>query len=352
MSKPKVILADPDLSYIFPLQQKFILEFYRKIELEVITDLTYFKEFFSTPQEATALIVSEKFFSSNIRRHNIHSVFVLCDSDIDSFQNESNVYRIFKYSSVNEVYNTVVGKTQGTLKSIEAEQRKPLVITVYSPIGGAGKTTVALGISACLSNRFKRVLYLKAENLQTTHPHLADKSLVPDTEIDSVRLLNVDHAFQSIRETIRNEGFSYLPAFRHALMSYGLHYSIFKNIAIGARESKEYDVIVIDSETSFEEDKISLFDISDTVLVITKNSHSSSETMRAFFSNIDTSKKEKYIVICNDYDRDICKLQTVDANDNAISYDLTIRHLDHCDEMSAHDLAREKDIQRVTNLFL
>ena len=38
MSKPKIIIADTDISYIIPLQQKFIEEYFEKIDLEIISE--------------------------------------------------------------------------------------------------------------------------------------------------------------------------------------------------------------------------------------------------------------------------------------------------------------------------
>ena len=38
MAKPRIIIADTDISYIVPLQLKFVEDFFEKVELEIITD--------------------------------------------------------------------------------------------------------------------------------------------------------------------------------------------------------------------------------------------------------------------------------------------------------------------------
>ena len=47
MTKAKVIIADLDLNYTTKLQYKFIREFLNKIDLEIITERSYFEEFLS-----------------------------------------------------------------------------------------------------------------------------------------------------------------------------------------------------------------------------------------------------------------------------------------------------------------
>ena len=75
MAKPRIIIADTDISYIIPLQLKFVEDFFEKVELEIITDEQYYDTLFSTPQRADILIVSEELYSQAMQRHNISHIF-------------------------------------------------------------------------------------------------------------------------------------------------------------------------------------------------------------------------------------------------------------------------------------
>ena len=79
MSKPKIIIADTDISYIIPLQQKFIEEYFEKIDLEIISEPSYYEHFFASPQKADVLIVSEGLYTPAIQRHNIGSIFLMTE---------------------------------------------------------------------------------------------------------------------------------------------------------------------------------------------------------------------------------------------------------------------------------
>ena len=79
MSKPRIIIADTDISYIIPLQQKFIEEYFEKIDLEIISEQNYYELFFASPQKIDMLIVSEELYTPALQRHNIGSIFLMTE---------------------------------------------------------------------------------------------------------------------------------------------------------------------------------------------------------------------------------------------------------------------------------
>lgn len=100
MARPKVIIADEDASYIVPLQFKFVTDFFNKIDLEIITDRAYFDEYFSRPQNAEILIISDDLYDSSLQRHNIQNIFVRLEQYDEGSTGELNVNQIFKYTSI------------------------------------------------------------------------------------------------------------------------------------------------------------------------------------------------------------------------------------------------------------
>lgn len=95
MARPKVIIADEDANYIVPLQFKFVTDFFNKIDLEIITDRAYFDDYFSKPQNAEILIVSEELYDSFLQRHNIQNIFVMMEQYDEGGTGELNVNQIF-----------------------------------------------------------------------------------------------------------------------------------------------------------------------------------------------------------------------------------------------------------------
>lgn len=352
MAKPRIIIADTDINYIIPLQQKFIEEYFEKIDLEIISNQTYYDQLFLSPQKADILIVSEELYTPNIKKHNIGNIFLMTEQYTTGPQSdEINIKRIYKYTSITEIFNTIVGKSFIYLQSSNIERKETQIIVVYSSCGGAGKTTVALGISACLNRNYKRVLYMNASRLQSCQTMFSNLNSIAATDIYA-NLTTGDNMYANIKAAIQNEGFSYIPPFKAALMSLGIDYTIFKEIALSAKESKDYDYIIIDADTTFDEEKTQLLDIADKVIVVTKQNKSSVYATNALVSNINGAGTEKYIFVCNDFNEENENFLISPNLANKFTVDDYIRHLPHYDQLKATDLADNNELQKIAFLIV
>lgn len=301
MSKPIVILADPEYAgYLDQLQIKFIEEQMNEIDLEVITDANYFSQYFSTPRRAGVLVVGEEFYQPELAKHNISNTFILSEQTEDPTETGSgSVRRIRKYSSVKSIYNAVVSlcpdvfHTQEMLKTTQ-------VLVVSSAKGGAGKTTTALGIAACLAQSYKKVLYLDAEQVQTFHFFMENKAALPMTAMNRLQG-GQEQIHAEIKPYLRNEQFSYLPPFPVALNSAGLTLSCFLNLIKAARESGDYDYVVVDTDSVFDDFKAGLFSLADKVFLIVEQNAFSVFGAKQYLQNFNYKDAEKYMIVCNRY---------------------------------------------------
>ena len=351
MPKPRVIIADADASYINPLQLKFVEEFFEEIDLELITEETYFNELFSTPQKADALVVSEDFYDSALQRHNIGCIFLMTEQQEEDQTDELKVNRIFKYTSIKEIFNEIIGKCEG-LHSKDAKKKECQIILVDSACGGTGKTTVALGISTCLTKNYKRVLYINAGRLQTFQRMLNNQTPISAANVYAKLVNPSENIYEEIKHTIRKEQFGYLPPFKAAIISLGLSYSVYEKIAVAAKKSGDYDYIIVDTDSAFDDDKASLLSIADKVIIVTEQTESAVYSTNILVSNINGINSEKYCFICNNFDKD---------KDNAIiSPKLTLKfsineyiyHMDHYDAMTCEDIGKNAGMQKTAFLVM
>lgn len=352
MAKPRIIIADTDAGYIYPLQLRFAEEFFEKVDLEIITDANYFRNLLSTPQKAEILIVSEELYDRSISRHNISHVFVMDEQYEEEQTGDLNVNHILKYTSVKEIFNEIIGKSADILRTSKESKQETQIVVVYSASGGVGKTTVAMGVSAALTKNYKRVLYINASRLQVFHHMLENHSAISSADVYAKLSSATDNIYSEIKHVIRKELFCYLPPFKAALMSLGLDYSVFENIVASAKKSGEYDFIVVDADSTFDEDKASLLGTADKVIVVTKQTFAAVLATNILVSNINGSKSEKYIFICNDFNKE---------EDNAlISPNIALRfsisdyvdHFVHYTNMKPIALTQESSIQRASFLIL
>ena len=345
MARPRIIIADSDANYIIPLQLKFVEDFFEKVDLEVITDKGYFDELFSSPQRADIIIISEDMYDSSIHRHNIAHIFLMTEESEEYQTADLNVNCIFKYTSIKEIFNEITGKSADVLNIMTGRKKETRIILVYSVRGGTGKTTVALGISAFLA-KHKRVLYINASHLQSFQIMLENQAPITANDVYAKLPLAEDSVYSDIKHVIRQEGFSYIPPFKASLMSLGLKYAIYEKIAAAAKKSEEYDFIVVDSDTTFDEDKAQLINLADKVVIVTDQTESSVYATNLLVANINGASGEKYIFVCNNFNKE---------DDNAlISSKLPLRftvndyieHFVHYDQMKCSDLASDSGIQK------
>lgn len=352
MAKPRIIIADSDISYIIPLQLKFVEDFFEKVDLEIITEEDYFDTLFSTPQRADILIVSEDLYSQAMQRHNISHIFVMNEQYEEDQTADLNVNHIFKYTSIKEIFNEITGKSADVLKLDKSAKQETQVVLFYSASGGTGKTTAAMGVSASLTKNYKRVLYINAARLQVFQHMLENHSAITAADVYAKLASAGENIYADIKHVIRKELFSYLPPFKAALMSLGMNYSIFEKIVSSAKKSRDYDFIVVDADVTFDEDKAALINLADKVVIVMNQNIASVLATNILVSNINGASTDKYVFVCNDFDKE--KDNALISPNVALKFSVSdyIDHFRHYVNMKPDDLSKESSIQKVAFLII
>ena len=352
MIKPRVIIADEDESYIVPLQLKFVKDFFNKIDLEIISDKEYFNELFSRPQNVDVLIVSDALYDSSLQKHNISNIFVMMEQLEEGGTGDLNINRMFKYTSIKEIFNEIVGKSAGALNIGIVEKKETQIILVTSASGGVGKTTVAMGISSCLAMNYKRVLYINAGRLQDFQYLLDNKTSITSSDVYSKLLSPNENIYEEIKHVIRNEIFSYLPAFKASLMSIGIDYSVFEKIALSAKKSGDFDFIVVDADSTFDENLTNLLGIANKVTIIVNQTIKSVVHTNQFVANVNGINGEKYAFVCNNFDKE--KYNALIRPEISLKFNVEnyIEHIPGIDSKSIPDYVKCHGIQATALLAM
>lgn len=350
MRKPVIVIADLDDIYMAPLELKFVEELGDKADLQIITDNDYFAEYFSYPKNIDILLVSEDLYRSDLQKHTIKNIFVLTEQMEEVTTEVLEVTKILKYTSIKEIYNQVMASNLGMINNEIVHTRETEVVLVYSPLGGVGKTTLAMGISASLAQNYKKVLYINAEKINTFGYMLNNSTSIPNSSQSEFSDEKGD-IFINIKHLIRNEKFDYLPPFGFALSSISLNGKIYENIIKSARRTKTYDVIVVDTDMVFDEDKVSLLTQADKVLMVINQSKRAVVAMNILLRNISCHDNQKYIYVCNDFDDS--KENSIVSSEvkNYFTINEYVKHIDNND-VSIDDLAKNIDIQKVAFLVM
>lgn len=351
MAKPRIIIADTDIGYIVPLQQKFAEEFFDKVDLEIITDRAYFDKLFSVPQKAAVLIVSEDLYDTSLQRHTISNIFLMMEYEEESTA-DLNIRHLYKYTSIKEIFGEIVGKSGNALNIAKSMKEEPQIVLFTSANGGVGKTTIAMGVSVCLTRNYKKVLYINADRLQVFQHLLENPTPISAADVYTKLSNTGANGYNETKHVIRTESFSYLPAFKASLMSVGLQYEVFARIAKAAKKSGDYDFIVLDADVVFDEAKTDLLSMADKVVVVTKQNRASVFATNQLVSNITGINPEKYVFVCNDFDKETDNALIAPSMPLQFAINEYVEHFGGYDHMKCPDLAKDKGIQKTAFLIM
>lgn len=346
MAKLRIILAETEEKVLQALEFKLLYELRDNAELEVISNADYFREFFSTQQRADILICGQMMFSHDLRRHDINKIFMLSEGGPSDTESEAGVEQVNKYSNPNIIIDQIL---KGT--NLRQNNSEPITVLIYSANGGTGKTTVALGICAAMAKDYKRVLYINAERINTFQNRLHGSANIPNSMIKELMHPGED-IYQRIKHIIRKDGFDYLPPFSVAISSMGLSFSMYEKIALSAKNSRDYDVIVIDTDSVFDENKASLITKSDRVFVVLNQTKTSVFATNALLSNMNSADSSKFFFICNAYDSK--KENAILSKDTVPRFTVSenIAYIEDVENMELGQLAMHNDMQKTAYLMI
>lgn len=345
MKNSRIIMADPELNYIIKLQIKFLQELQDSCEIDVITDKKYFDECFSSPQNADCLIINNNWESNILTKHNIDHVVILTDGTTGDLETESVRTRIPRYTSTEEIFNQI-RSILGT-ESSQGKKKEATVVYFGSASGGTGKTVLSMCLAEYLSRKFYRVLYINTQSVQTFQFFLNDRSPIP-TEAAMALLDESADVFKVLRKQIREERFSYLPPFAMPLFSYGISNDIYTPFVGSAKESKEFDYIIIDAGSDLTNDAADQIALSDKVVMVTKPEKENSFALKHMLNKISV-KDEKLIRLCNRVSgtpvRAVFGSDSLDISESISEWEKEI------DAESIHSFSLTDDIQKMAVLI-
>lgn len=351
MIKKRIVIVDTDVNYIIPLQLKFAEEFFDSIDLEIISDKYYYNSFFSEPQKIDILIIAEDLYDSSIQRHNIGNLFLMTEQYEEDEANDININKIFKYTSIKEIFNEIVGNSPTIFGTAEKEKFCQ-VIVVCSASGGVGKTTVSLGICEVLTKNYKRVLYVNASRLQTFQHFFENKTPISNADVYANFLPTNNDIYTGIKHIIRKEIFYYLPPFKSALMSLGISYKVFSDFITSAKESTDFDYIVVDTDNALDKEQADLINIADKTIIVTTQTKNSVYSTNLFVSNLNRTNKDKYIFVCNAFEPDKDNALVSSADKLKFTANEYIEYISNYDANGLVSFSKQNGIQKTALLVL
>lgn len=343
---PHVVICDLSADYAARLESKFLSTLRNGIDLEVITDQAYFRDYFSSSVDIDVLLVAESLYSTELSRQDIRRLFILTEDAKTGVEPPEGATYIYKYTNRSHVFNQAMGPYLRQGGSTGDGPAK--VLLFFSPIGGSGKSTLAAGVAATLQEAGSRVLAVDAEYLQEWGSLFPDVKRAPGQA--AIALARGDESpYEAMREYVAHEAVDVLTPMPGNIMTYGVSFDVYAHLIVGARESGEYDYVVVDTDSAFNEEKVRLLGTADSVVVSTSAGLGALRKCASFIEGLDNEGRQRCHLIANawqvgadgEHVGEVTGLPSVEAR---VSYDPRIP------EMSASELSHVDDIRTVSYL--
>ncbi|MCD5401721.1 hypothetical protein LR013_03925 [candidate division NPL-UPA2 bacterium] len=168
-----IYFASGDKSYLESVE-KYTLNNCKHLNITFFSNASRLGE---TLKNSTArvdiVLVDEEIYADFLEKEEAEILVVLVEDENTVM--ESDLRRISKYQSgeklVAHIQDIYKEANSGKFFELTAAEGSTKIIGVYSPIGGAGKTTVATMSSIISSHLGKRVFYLNLENIASTNAY-------------------------------------------------------------------------------------------------------------------------------------------------------------------------------------
>lgn len=276
-----IAILDTNKKYVERLVEG--LQKYDDLFVSVFTSVERLEQTLNTKKIDIVLfepgISEEKIYFANVKMN-------LCfySADAANMSLYADYKKVIKYQRISKLYKDILklyADMAGYADKFDKFQSTRL-IGVYSPIGGCGKTTVALALASKLVSYGKKVLFLSMEQINGSagiHPHVEEGIIM------LVDTINENSNFElklkgSVKEGIH--GITYLEGFERIVDYNTVTKNELKEIMVQIRKFSDADVVVFDMNSYIDDLAQVIFENVDNILVVERSGELAEKKMEFF----------------------------------------------------------------------
>lgn len=271
MGKIMIGILDGNQSYSKRLSNYIINNYEGKYTASYYSSFDNVKKYLDKGLNIDIILINEELYDENLQCEEVTTFAILTNEKVEDV---NGIKAINKYQPANKIVSELLNclaESSDKKFILNRENKKTKVAAVYSPIGGSGKTSIALGNAVYYSKLGKKVLYINLENQESMSAFL---------EVDKVDNLsellyfikegnsNLRVKMDVVRKVDENTGVQYISPFNSCLDKIQLQCEDIRMLLEELRKLEEYDYIIIDLDSNIDKNTITIFEEVDQIIVI------------------------------------------------------------------------------------
>jgi cellulose biosynthesis protein BcsQ len=303
MGKIKLLIADSDDSYIEAINRFFTGKYYYAFDLKVFSDKKQLKEYLTIEKSKIDILVADPIFLNQIiNLSNIEVVCILSSGIIPA--------DFKKYNSINKF---LIGeKLVERIQEIYSEQTKKIfihqgsknskVISILSPMGGTGKTTISFAVAKELSKNNLNTFYLNLDENSIINYFFDNQNKVGLTQVFyhiKAKTINLSNRLQTFISKDEHYGIDFFMPSKNFLETDEITSEEYIELISEMREISKYDYILVDLPTMFSEKSVAVLRDSNIAIVVISKDIISKFKTTSFINQLSLLEKKYNIDILN-----------------------------------------------------
>ncbi|MCG8538978.1 MAG: AAA family ATPase [Clostridia bacterium] len=300
MSKIHLIIADRDEAYVESIVNYIMNNYSQRFQVSSFTEEQYLLDYLlKNKKNIDILLICPQWYTDLIPREEVSTLIILSDGMMS--KEVKNCPVINKYQKGNRLIGNIINcfaESNPDKYYIVNNEKKAKVVAVYSPLGGIGKTSVAVGLSVKSEERGKSIFYLNLENIQSTPSFFHCESSQ-----------NLSNILYYIKEKKKNISLK-VEGIRCVDSRYNIRYFLPPDSIVDLNEatpneiqylihelkiSKDYDFIFIDMSSNMDEKNISILKASDQIILLLSQEDIGITKIESFMNELDIFSKRNNI---------------------------------------------------------
>ncbi len=289
MAKINIVLADSDELYLNHLSN-YLMEHINTLEVFAFSTKDSLIKFVGDKSNKIDVIAfTEDLMDGTIKVSDIPAKILLSDGTFSALEEFENVNKYQKAENFVKDILLIYAEKTGRVEAVSTGDKDTKIIGFYSPVGGSGKTTLALAAAQSFAQQGKRVFYLNAEKINSTTEVLnkAENGSLSDLYLTvKTKGANISLRIMANKYTDTESGVSYINPPESTLEINEISPDEFKKLMTAFEQLGEFDYVVVDYDSDFSKEKIKLLDKCDVIVAPFTSETTSLSKMKLFVKEL------------------------------------------------------------------